>query len=137
MNKLHCFSFYIISKTNTKNKLNCKEWSYWMLLRKYWSNVLYYFYNYSQCYFVLFMGWNVYHNEDCSLTALYIFKVYKAIKITKNFSERGSQSIKMLCINIRLNIDLFTFNKCCICKLLYMTVKQKIRIQRYTTGCFR
>ena len=37
------------------------------------------------------------------------------------FSEKESGNIKICCINIHLNIGLFTVEKYCICKLLYMT----------------
>ena len=53
----------------------------------------------------------------CIYTCLKCIKLYLT-----TFSERDSQSIKMCCINVHFNVDLITFNKYCICKLLYIIV---------------
>ena len=47
-------------------------------------------------------------------------KMYKAI--SDQIFRKGIRKYKKCCMNIYLNIDLFTFNKYCMCKLLYMTV---------------
>ena len=48
---------------------------------------------------------------------LFVFKVYISISYRK-----GIRKLQKCYINIHLNIDLFTFNKYCICKLLYRTI---------------
>ena len=54
---------------------------------------------------------SAYKTNDLMCIKLYLIKNQKV----------SYKSMKMYCIIIHLNIDLFTFNKYCICKLLYMT----------------
>ena len=43
-------------------------------------------------------------------------------KFSTNFSDRESESVKKCWIDIHLNVDLFSFNKYCLYKLVHMIV---------------
>ena len=59
------------------------------------------------------------------------YLILKCIKLyLTKFSEKESLRIKLFFINIHLNIGLFTFNKYCIYKLLYM------KCYTLCTSCF-
>ena len=62
------------------------------------------------------------------------FEVYRAISLNK--IRMGIRMNKKYCMNIHLNIDLFTFNTYCACKLLYMTITHYQNKTLFNKNCF-
>ena len=94
-------SCYIFLETIIKMKLNT-------LVTKY-SNIL--FFNFA----------HIIYPQRCIMPLEYIFSTSTSIKVYKAF-QKGNQKVLNSVKYFRLNIDLFTSNTYCTCKLLYTTV---------------